>query len=131
MIDKKTRTVYLMIECEVEERGTVGTIEEAAIRFIDHAVFSKCMGMKGKGYRVEMFGSMIVQKPVVLPRDVKTILRRDGAKHAPLHQQLKDAIIEERNRPAEERFQDMIDRAQIDANGKVLLKGPWNEDEDE
>lgn len=90
MSDKKTRTVYLMVECEVEEKAIIGTPEEAATRFIDHAVFSKCMGMKGKGYRVEMFGSMVVQKPVVLPDDVKTMLRRDGVKHLTLHEPPRD-----------------------------------------
>jgi hypothetical protein len=127
--EPKTTKVYLMVECEVENDNCLGTPEERSARFIEHAIFTKCMGMKNKGYRVEMFARMVVQKPVVLPGDIKDILFRDSIKHLPLHQKLREAVVRDDKRPAKERFQDMIDRGVINEKGEVPLgcHGPWED----
>lgn len=130
MSDKKTKTVFLMVECEVEEDGCLGTPEERAARFIEHAMFTKCMGMKNKGYRVEMFARMVVQKPVVLPDDIKDILWWDSIKHMSLHKRLEAMVIRDGEKPDKEQWQALIDRGAINEKGEVLLRGPGcNEEE--
>lgn len=123
----KTKTVYLLVEREVEDTNILGSPEERAIEVLDHALFSKCVGVKGKGYRSELLGTMIIQKPVVLSDYIKEIIWQESMSQLPLHKRLAAAVIEDGKRPAIERWQELIDRGVINHKGEVLLRGPWDE----
>lgn len=130
--ETKATKVYLLVEATVN--GFPGGDHAAiASACVSNAIISDSRNRVGDGrYAFTwMTGQVVLNLASVLPGDIQDILERDEMRGVPLHEQLRQAIAKDRKRPAKERFQELVDRGAINKKGKVLLKGPWEPNEEE
>jgi hypothetical protein len=146
MSDEKKK-VYLLVECEVADAGMVNGCDAItrAARTLNDVVFdgSERRTESGK-IAFNIYGEVAIGHPSIMPDDVmrviewrrKTMRRVEkefgGILHelwdAPIHEKLKQAVIEENERPSREQFQALVDRGVINHKGEVLLRGPWDDE---
>lgn len=111
------KKVYLMIECDVEEDAAYADYTPAARA-----------SLSLKNAVLAWYGRMVFQEPVELPDNIQDILRQHETRNVPLHEKLRQAVIEDEKKPAIERWNALIARGAIDKDGNVLLRGPECED---
>lgn len=127
MSDDKQVKVYLLVECVMDLNcdAKPEKVRLLAKEQIDAAIMSTSdvLGKEGPWFDLGN-GGMYARPIIVLPDDIHAILKRDKMRGVPLHEQLRQAIIEDGKKPAAERWKALVDRGAINENGEVLLRGP-------
>jgi hypothetical protein len=134
LMSEKTTKVFLLVEAEVRGFNSLeyGDHVEMARVIVENAINKGSCNFTGEHFTFTWkVGQVLVGKPTVLPGDIKDIIWRDSIRNLPLHEQLCEAVERENaNKTPAERWQALIDRGAINEKGEVLIRGPWEPNEE-